>query len=601
MPNRRKKASPLSNFAKAWRNFNNKRELIAAKNLDDNATKMPMLKSQFVGMTFMAGFLVLALKAGYLTLFRPLDLARSSAQAETMKSRLRADIVDRNGVLLATSLPSFSLYADPAKIWDAEETATAIRTIFPQLNQEELVDKLASTRRFVWIKRRMTPEQKEQIWALGQPGLEFQEENKRVYPMGAVAGHMIGAINGEGKGIDGLERGLDGLLTTGSASRVVRLSIDSRVQSVVEQELDNAATKYRANHGAAAIMDIHTGEIISAASWPSINPNQYGSFSDAARTNVYNSSLFEMGSTFKSFTFAAAIEENLIHENSQFNVSRPLQIGDFAISDYHGTKLVLNAREVLEYSSNIGTGLIARMVGAPRLVSFFDSLGLLSKVNGELIGAPRPRIPKKWGVIQTVTASYGQGLSVSPLAVLTAYSALANGGIYISPTFIAKTNNAPTTGRRVISQETSRKIVALLRAVVTNGTGQTAQANYYLVAGKTGTANKPLTKGAGYDATKRVSSFAGVFPANNPQYAFLFLLDEPQGIDGGAATANIVTGPSVSKIVTRVAPMLGVSPSRENLADNLPANNPQVSQNVPDSPPKTIANNTTPNIAIVGR
>ena len=596
-----KRNTHLGNFVKAWRNFNNKRELIAAKNLDDNATKMPMLRSQFIGMTFMAGFVILGLKAGYLTLFRPLDLARTSAQAEAMKQAPRADIIDRNGVLLATSLPSFSLYADPEKIWDAAETATAIRTVFPQLEQEDLIDKLASTKRFVWIKRRMTPQQKQEIWALGQPGLEFEEETKRVYPMGQVAGHMIGAINGEGRGIDGLERGLEGLLTTGDLSRQLKLSLDSRVQTIVEAELGEAAAKYRANHGAAAIMDIRTGEIIAAASWPAIDPNRYGSFSDAARTNVFNSSLFEMGSTFKPFTFAVAIEDKLIDENSQFNVSRPLQIGDFAISDYHGTKSVLSAREVLEYSSNIGTGLIARMVGAPRLIGFFDSLGLLSKVNGEIMGAPRPRIPRKWGVIHTVTTSYGQGLSVSPLAVLAAYGALANGGIYIKPTFIAKNGNSPTTGRRVISTETSRKIVSLLRAVVTSGTGQTAQADYYLVGGKTGTANKPVTQGTGYDASKRVSSFAGIFPANNPQYAFLFLLDEPQGIDGGAATANIVTGPSVSRIVTRVAPMLGVAPSRAILADNLPANNTNIAQNVAVLPPKTIANKTTPNIALGAR
>lgn len=590
MPNKKKLATPLGNFVKAWRNFNNKRELIAAKNLDDNATKMPMLRSQLVGMTFMAGFVVLGLKAGYLTLFRPLDLARTSAQAETMKSRPRANIVDRNGVLMATSLPSFSLYADPEKIWDAAETATAIRTVFPQLDQEDLIDKLASTKRFVWLKRRITPGQKQQIWALGQPGLEFEEETKRVYPMGPVAGHMIGATNGEGLGVDGLERGLEGLLTSGDLTREIRLSLDSRVQTIVEHELAQAATKYHANHGAAAIMDIRTGEIISAASWPAIDPNRYGSYSDAERTNVFNSSLFEMGSTFKPFTFAVAIEDKLIDENSQLNVSRPLQIGDWSISDYHGTNSVLSARAVLEHSSNIGTGLIARMVGAPRLIGFFDSLGLLSKVNGEILGAPRPRIPAKWGVIQTVTSSYGHGLSVSPLAVLAAYGALANGGVYIKPTFLAKNGNAPLTGRRVISTETSRKIVALLRAVVTGGTGDTAQADYYLVGGKTGTANKPLTKGAGYDATRRVSSFAGIFPSNNPQYALLFLLDEPQGIDGGAATANIVTGPSISRIVTRVAPMLGVVPTREILTDNLPVNSAEEAQNVAVLPPKTIAN-----------
>lgn len=583
--------------AKVWASFNAKRDRIARKNMDESATKMPMVRSQFLGMTFVVGFVILSGQVCYVTLFRPVDIARTTAKAETMKSHPRADIVDRNGVLLASSLASPSLYADPEKIWDARETAQAIRSVFPELNERDLIDKLSSTKRFVWIKRRITPEQKQQIWALAQPGLAFEDETKRVYPMGTLAAHLIGSVNGEGVGNAGLEAGVEGLLTSGDTSKPVRLSIDSRVQYVVESELAQAAEKFHAIGGTAAIMDIRTGEMLAAASWPTMDSNRYNVADTNARVNHLISSVYEMGSTFKAFTFAVALEDKTISADSQFDTSKPLHIGAFSINDYHGQNRVLSAREVLAHSSNIGTALISREVGTDRLVAFFDSIGLLKRVSGEAMGA-RPLLPPRWGAIQSVTASYGHGIAVAPLAVIAAYAALANGGVYIRPTFLAKTGTEPTMGRRVISPETSHQIVALLRDVVTEGTGGGADSQYYQVAGKTGTAIK--SSSSGYDYNRNVSSFAAVFPANAPQYSIIFLLDEPK-LDGGAsATAGIAVTPSVSKVVTRVAPMLGIAPNRV-LASLEPSSNVLPPANTTYEPTNSVANNATKHIAMGAR
>ncbi len=578
-----------------------KREAAARASIDENATQRPMLKSQLLGIVFLSGFAILALRVSYITIFRDVDIARSTAQAETEKQKPRADIVDRNGVLLATSLTSYSLFADPARIWDPRETAQAIISVFPDMNEADLIAKLSSTKRFVWIKRRLTPREKHAIWAMGQPGLEFETEALRTYPLGHSAGHILGGLNDNGEGISGLERGLHGLLNN-NESGPVRLSIDSRVQFVLESELSEAAVKYSAANGVAAIMDIRTGEIMGAASWPFMNPNDYNANSAYSRENRVINSVYEMGSTFKAFTFAAALNDGKITPESQFDTSRALRLGDFTINDFHGQNRILSAREVLEHSSNIGTGLVSRTLGTSRLVEFYSQIGLLKRVSAEFSGVPSPILPKKWGATSSVTASYGHGIAVTPLAVLAAYGAITNGGIYLRPTMLARQEGAQVTGTRVLSPEASRQILGLLRDVVTTGTGRAADNEFFPVAGKTGTADK-ATKG-GYDVNRRVSSFAGVFPANEPRYAILFLLDEPKGINGGAATAGIVTAPSVSRIVGRVSPMLGLLPQNRRFVDGQnPAINPnsEDAQKIAPLPPKSIANKMTPNNALGAR
>jgi cell division protein FtsI (penicillin-binding protein 3) len=524
----------------------------------ETANAGPMVRSQLLGIFFLAGFVFLSFKLGYIIFTRDVDIARSSARAEAQLTLERGDITDRNGVLLATSVTNYSLFADPSKVWDPVETANALLTVFPEMNEKDLVDKLASPKRFVWIKRKLTSAQKQKVWALAQPGLEFEPESQRIYPMGNLAGHILGGTNSDGKGITGLEKSLEGLLISKDKNTSVRLSIDSRVQYVVEKELAEVAVKYRAVGGTAAIMDINTGEILASASWPYMDPNNYGANSAYSRQNRLIQSVYEMGSTFKTFTFAIALNDGKITPDSKFDVSRPLQVGRFQINDFHGENRVISAREVLSHSSNIGTAMISRLVGKARLQEFFGQIGLLDRISGELLGAARPIVPKTWEDARAITASYGHGVAVSPLAVLAAYGAVSNGGIYIKPTFLARPKGSQIPGARIISDATSKQVVELLRDVVSEGTGRQADSEYYAVAGKTGTAIKVGKNG--YDHNRNVSSFAGIFPAAKPRYAILFLLDEPKFETGGAMTAGLATAPSVAKIVSRVGPMLDITP-----------------------------------------
>ncbi len=519
-------------------------------------------RTLMLSFMFCAGAIAFSGRAIQIGLFRPVDEAATAARAAATPPSNRADIVDRNGQLLATSLVAHSLYADPKRIWDPVETAKALRTVFPELNEAELVTKLSSRSRFEWLKRRLTPKQKQAVWALAQPGLEFVEESDRVYPMGRLAGHVIGSMQPNGKGINGMERAMDDRLMTGDGVTPLKLSIDSRIQYLVETELAREASAQRAIGGAGVLMDLKTGEVLAAASWPFMDPNSPETNSPNEQNNRVTNSRYEMGSTFKVFTVAIGLEDKVITPDTLFDARAPMRIGDETIHDFHGQNKMLSVVEILSHSSNIGTVRIARSVGAPRVKEFFNRIGLMEAAGGELAESARPLLPRRWSDISAATASFGHGIAVSPMAVAAAYGAISNGGNYVRPTFLARDIGSPVSSRQVLSAETSRTIVDLMRKVVTEGTGRRADALGYLVAGKTGTGEKAGPNG--YDANRRVSSFAGVFPSNDPRYSILILLDEPKGSadTGGVATAGMTAAPSVARIVERAAPLLGVAPTR---------------------------------------
>jgi cell division protein FtsI (penicillin-binding protein 3) len=538
----------------------------------DAATALSRLRRRAtaVMLCFCGGFLLLAGKATSVALFRPVDPSTRQASAAA-SAEARADIVDRNGVVLARTLPAPSLYADPENIWDVRETATALRSVFPELDQADLEAKLARDSRFVWIKRRLTSEQRRQVRALAQPGLYFIEENRRFYPNGLLAGHVLGGVNDAGRGLMGVEAALDRQLAASGADGQIRLSIDARVQHVAEQALDEAVQLHRAIGGVALVMDARTGEMLASASWPMLDPAQASTAPPDVQLNRATHTVFEMGSTFKVFTVAAGLDEGVVSPEKLYDATRPLRIGNWTISDFHGQNRMMTVSDILAHSSNVGTVRIADEVGPERLRGFLERLGLLDRAGAELRGAA-PLVPQRWSRIENATISYGHGINVSPISVMAAYSAIANSGVYIQPTYLARPANAPAPqGRQVVSLETSLTIVSLMREVVAHGTGRRAEAEGYMVAGKTGTANKPRP-GGGYDINRRVSSFAGVFPADDPRYAVLVLLDEPKGAaaTGGVATAGVAAAPAVSRIVSRSAPLLGVMP-RTTLASLPPA------------------------------
>lgn len=518
---------------------------------------------------FAVGFVGLGARAMQIALFRDVDVAATSARAAVEHRLDRADITDRNGVLLATSVASFSLYADPARVWDPVETARALRTVFPHMDEAGLVRKLSSTSRFEFIQRRLTPAQKHAVWELAQPGLEFVEESRRVYPQGTLAGHLLGLSNRDGDPLTGIERALDDRLTEprgGRGPQAVALSIDSRVQHIVEAELDATARLHRALGGAAVVMDVRTGEVLASASWPTVDPGRpAGQQATSAQVNRSVNALYEMGSTFKVFTIAVGLNDGVISPDKVYDARQPLTIAGRQISDFHAQNRALTVHEILSHSSNIGTARIADDVGARRLGEFYGRLGLTEPLAGELKEVSRPLVPARWGRIQAATASYGHGIAVTPVAVTAAFGAIANNGTWVRPTFLARPAGAPLpAGRPVLGEIAARQTVQLMREVVADGTGRRADVDGYPVAGKTGTAEKIRIGGGGYDSERRVSSFAGVFPADAPRYAVMVLLDEPKGAaeTGGVATAGVTAAPAVSRIVTRSAPLLGLVPRR---------------------------------------
>jgi cell division protein FtsI (penicillin-binding protein 3) len=373
----------------------------------------------------------------------------------------------------------------------------------------------------------------------------------------------------DGRARTGVELALNDRLTTptgGARSQPLRLSIDARVQQIVEHELEATAVQQRAAGGAAVILDVRSGEVLAASSWPFADPNSpLGHLTTSEQTNRVTNALYEMGSTIKVFTVAAALDLGIATPQSVYDASHPIRIGNFAISDFHGQGRPLTVEEVLAHSSNIGTARIALDIGAERLRSHFASMGLLDRLGGELRESSRPALPSRWGRIQLATTSFGHGLTLTPMAVAAGYGAIANGGIWVRPTFLARSGSAsePVSGRQVMAAGPALQTLQLMRDVVSEGTGDRADVDGYPVAGKTGTAEKSGQRG-GYDVNRRVSSFAGVFPANEPRYAILVLLDEPKGSveTGGVATAGYTAAPTVARIVARSAPLMGLVPNR---------------------------------------
>jgi cell division protein FtsI (penicillin-binding protein 3) len=526
-----------------------------------------------LSIAFALGFAVLGARAVQIALFRPVDQASAAARSAAESAPARADILDRNGELLATSLVTHSLYADPRAVWDARETAIALRRVFPEMDLAQLEDRLSGDGQFVWIRRNLTPRQRQAVFELGQPGLGFVEEDRRFYPRGTLAAHALGWVDRDGKGVAGVERGLETAITADGGATPVRLSIDARVQHVAESELAAMAIDQQAISGVAAVSDIATGELVAIASWPTFNPNAPGAAPVENRANHASQSRYEMGSTFKIFAVAMGLEHGVITPDTVYDARQPLRIGRQVIRDFHAQNRAMTIEEILSHSSNIGTSKIAFDVGPERQQAFLRKLGLMDRPVMELRDTIAPGLPRQWSQIVGATVSFGHGMSVSPIAAIGAFGAVANGGEFVEPTLRARDPGEAFQRTRVMSAETSRTMVGLLRHVVTDGTGGKAEAPGYEVGGKTGTAEK-ISPTGGYDSDRRLSSFVAVFPTSAPRYLVYVQLDEPKGSDAthGLGTAGWTAAPVVSRIIARTAPMLGVEPIRTLAEAGTPQN-----------------------------
>lgn len=507
----------------------------------------------FMGVLFIAAFAIVSLRVSYLCLWQSgaeprFETANGQGAKADALALGRSDIVDRNGVLLATTLQTVSLYADPKLITSPEAVSADLKKIFPDLNEKQMAERLSGKGRFVWVRRGLAPRDIAAVNALGQPGLNFQSENRRFYPQEELTSHLVGYTDIDGNGLSGMERAMNDDLKTGNAP--VQLSLDVRYQHILRRALKQAVADFTAKGGAGVIMDVHTGEVLAAVSYPDFNPQMVSDATDDQKFNRFALGVYEMGSTFKTFAMSVLLDQVDGSMSQRFDASKPIKRGKFTISDYHPEKRALSLPEVFMHSSNIGTALVGEKIGTKRLQAFYDQLGLTKPVDMVLTEKGVPLVPSPWRDINTITATYGHGIAVSPLHLVRAFSGVVNGGTLPSLHFIKGEHDE--TRVRVISEETSEKMNRLLRLVVIHGTGSKAEVPGMMVAGKTGTAEK--ISGRGYSKNQVMSSFVGTFPADNPRYAILISVDEPKGNKKsyGYATAGWVAAPAIASTVAAI-------------------------------------------------
>lgn len=488
--------------------------------------------------------------------------------AQDAISAARPDVTDRNGLILATDLKTYSLYAEPRRILDVNEAIISLMSVITDLQVDSTRRKLESGAGFVWLKREITPEQRDAVHHLGIPGIGFLTENRRFYPGGQTASHIIGHVDVDNRGIAGLEKfidkqGLRDLHAVGLGNqrdmKPVRLSVDLRVQHVVRKELSLALERYRAIAGVGIVLDAKTGEVVAMSSLPDYDPNDPIQALDKTRMNRATAGVYEMGSVFKTFTTAMALDSGQVTMDDRFDVRKPIRVARQRIDDFHGKRRILSVPEVFIYSSNIGTAKMALEVGIEGHKEFLGRIGMLDRVKSELPELALPLKPQKWTQLGSMTISFGHGLSVTPMHTAAAAAALLNGGIMIPPTFVARDKEKPIEGKRVVSEQTSAAMRYLFRLNSEKGSGRKAEVDGYLVGGKTGTAEK--IENGRYSRDKRFNSFLAAFPMDDPQYVVLVVLDEPKPEEGKRyATAGWNTAPTTANIVRRIAPMLGVKP-----------------------------------------
>lgn len=498
--------------------------------------------------------------------YAPPDMAISAA---------RPDLLDRNGEILATDIKSVSLYAEPRKIQKVMNTDDALdqlATVFPEINTDANRRKLASKSDFEWLKREVTENEREKVLQLGIPGIGFRPENRRFYPAGNSVGHIAGAVNIDNQGIMGLEKYIDDqwlrdLHSLGFANNPnmepIKLSMDLRVQHVLHDELSNAMQKFQPAGGIGIVLNIKTGEVLGMASMPDFDPNNKPDFTRPENKQFLNratAGVYEMGSTFKIFSTAMALDSGTISLTDSFDAT-PLHFGRFTIHDEHSKGRSLTVPEIFKYSSNIGTAREIMKFGFDRQFDYLKKLGLTTKLKTELPEVAQPIVPARWSAITGITAAFGHGISVSPMQTAAAAAAVMNGGHLMSPTFFPRSEvDAMAKSTQVMSKETTDKMRYLMRLNVLVGSGKRAEVPGYRVGGKTGTAEK--VENGHYSKTKVFNTFIAVFPIDDPQYEVLVSLDDPKGEKpGDDPLAAYNATPTAGAVIARIAPMLGVMPN----------------------------------------
>ncbi|KEJ89346.1 peptidoglycan D,D-transpeptidase FtsI family protein [Sulfitobacter donghicola] len=533
-----------------------------------------------LGMIFLCAFVVVGARMGLLAVSDPVE-PRAHAPGSII-ANTRADIVDRNGRILATNLDTHALYAQPPHLIDAKGAAEKLAKIFPDLKEERLIKDFTGKRKFLWVKKKISPEQMQAVHDIGDPGLLFAPRDMRLYPNGKLAAHIMGGASfgregvraAEVIGVAGVEKYFDDYLRDPeNAGKPLELSLDLTVQAAAERVLEGGMKLMNAKGATSILMDAYTGEVVSVASLPSFDPNKRprpaveGDPSDSPLFNRSVQGVYELGSTFKIFAAAQAMELGLVNSNTMINTAGPMKVGGHKIGEFanhnYGT---ISVRQIIEKSSNRGTGRLALMIGKERQQEFLRSLGLFERTPFEIVEASggRPLLPSRYTDLSAVTISYGHGISTTAMHLAAGYAAIANGGRVVKPTLLKQ--NSQQMGDRVMRPEVAAASRRMLRDVVVgkNGTASFAEVPGYFVAGKTGTADKPKARG-GYYKDKTITTFASMFPYHDPRYVLIVTLDEPVETSSGKPrrTAGWTAVPIAAEMIRRVAPLLGMRPAIE--------------------------------------
>ncbi|WP_420134201.1 peptidoglycan D,D-transpeptidase FtsI family protein [Rhodopseudomonas sp.] len=545
------------------------RSLIYGKDVDRDAKARARVGLAMIA--FAAVYGIIAFKLSMIAVLGDSHGTRRAGGSDAIATA-RPDIVDRNGAILATDVKTPSLFGEPRRLIDQDEAVELLTATLPDLETQEVRERLASKKGFVWLKREITPRQQADIKNLGIPGIGFLRENKRVYPTGPEVSHLIGLVNIDNQGIAGIEKWLDtnglaDLHRAGFASdrlqKPVELAVDIRVEHALRDELIKAKEKFSAKAASGLVSNVKTGEIVAMVSLPDFDPNNPKEANDPDRINRLTTGVYEMGSTFKTLTLAMALDAGKATLNSMYDARGPLHYGKFKIHDSHNLGRAISLSEVFTYSSNIGAARIALSMGIDAHKAFLKKVGQLDRLRTELPESASPIVPKRWGELNTITISFGHGVAVAPLQAVMGINAMVNGGYLIPPTFLRRSEeDALKMAKRVVKKETSDKIRYLMRLNAEVGTAKTAEqiAKGYYLGGKTGTAEKVIN---GRYAKKQVlNSFTAVLPMDNPQYQVLVMLDEPKALPEthGFITSGWNAVPTGGNVIARIAPLLGIVP-----------------------------------------
>ncbi len=528
---------------------------------------LPPWRLKALMLALMGGFIAVGWQLTALGRIGTASSQLMGAESQIRHAMSRPDVVDRHGRMLASDINVYWLFADPAEIIDVDDAVEKLSRVLPAKDLVGLRTKLRSKKsRFEWVKRGLTPKDAARVHHLGLPGFHLIEERQRVYPAGDTAVHVLGHTNVDNQGLAGIEKFIDsmpGAVTQpqGDADRPkLRISLDLRVQHALHDELIAAKSRYTPKALGGLVLDVHSGEVLAMGGLPDYDPNRREEALVKARRDRFYYDAYELGSVFKTFTVALALEDGIARVDDQVDVLTPIRMGHFILRDRHARTQYLTVSEVFTHSSNTGAARLALAAGSEKQKAFLAKFGLLEPISTELGPTARPLFPDPWREVNTMTAAYGHGISVPPFAFAVAAAALINGGHKVEPRFLPLKAGESGTGERILSAGTSAAMRELFWKNVEKGTGRKAKVPGYRVGGKTGTAWKPAKGGYSKDV---ITSFVAGFPMDDPQYLVFIVIDEPKPEKkGGRTEAGHNAAPTAGALIRRIAPMLGIAPMR---------------------------------------